>query len=70
MCISLFKKERITFYFADCMRIITENTAKASGGTYVTARLEDILYPKPVDTRTAEDIIGGIRGKIDTMRGG
>lgn len=70
MCISLFKKERCTFYIADCLRMITENTAKGTGGSYITARLEDIFYPQPVEEKSADDIIGSIRGKIDTMRGG
>lgn len=70
MCISLFKKERCTFYIAECLRMITENTAKSVGGSYITARLEDIFYPQPVEEKSADDIIGGIRRKIDTMRGG
>lgn len=70
MCISLFKKERCTFYIADCLRMITENTAKSAGGSYITARLEDIFYPQPVEEKSTDDIIGGIKGKIDKMRGG
>ena len=70
MCISLFKKERCTFYIAECLRMITENTAKGVGGSYIAARLEDIFYPQPVEEKSADDIIGGIREKIDTLRGG
>lgn len=47
-------------YVTDCLRIISENTAKYSGGKYVSASLHDILYPKPEDTRTGEEIAADI----------
>lgn len=68
MCISFFKKENSQLYVAECLRIITENTAKMTGGAYMTAKLEDVLYPKPVDHRTADDIIGNIKNKIGKMK--
>lgn len=43
-------------YIADCLRIISENTAKMGGGSYITAKFYDIINPKPVDTRTGEEI--------------
>ena len=59
-CISLFQKEQedkeVKIYYAECLRIITENTAKIGGGSYITVKLDDILNPKPVDNRTAEEI--------------
>ena len=68
MCISLFQKEQeekaVKFYYAECLRIMTENTAKMGGGSYIQAKLQDILDPKPVDNRTADDIIEGIRNKL------
>ena len=67
-CISLFQKEQeekaIKIYYAECLRIITENTAKIGGGSYIEIRLHDILNPKPVDNRTSEDIIEGIKNKL------
>ena len=63
-CISLFQKEQedkaIKIYYAECLRIITENTAKISRGAYITAKLEDIINPKPVDNRTGEEIAADI----------
>ena len=47
-------------YVCDCLRIIGENTAKISGGTYITAKLSDIINHKPVDNRTGEEIAAGI----------
>ena len=75
-CISLFQKEQeekaVTIYKAECLRIMAENTAKmvmiASYGkceaSYLSIKLQDILDPKPVDNRTAEDVIDGIRKKL------
>ena len=68
MCISLFQKEQeekaVRNYYAECLRIMTENTAKIGGGSYIQIKLDDILNPKPADNRTAEDIIDGIRKKL------
>ena len=68
MCISLFQKEQeekaVKIYYAECLRIMTENTAKMGGGSYIHIKLQDILDPKPIDNRTADDIIEGIRNKL------
>ena len=59
-CISLFQKEQedkaVKIYYAECLRIISENTAKMCGGSYITAKLADIINPKLVDDRTGEEI--------------
>ena len=47
-------------YVTDCLRIISENTAKISKGSYITAKFADIINPKPVDNRTGEEIAAGI----------
>ena len=47
-------------YVADCLRIISENTAKMGGGSYITAKFADILNHKPVDNRTGEEIAADI----------
>lgn len=68
MCISLFQKEQeekaVKIYYAECLRAISENTAKFCGGSYIQAKLQDILDPKPTDNRTADEIIDGIRKKL------
>lgn len=67
-CISLFQKEQeekaVRIYYAECLRIMTENTGKMSGGSYIETKLQDILNPKQIDNRTADDIIEGIRNKL------
>lgn len=80
LCISLFQKEQdfrerkaTEIYVSENLRIIGENTAKlvalASGGkvdaSYIVAKLPEILNPKPVDNRTAKDVINGIRKKLN-----
>lgn len=70
-CISLFKQEQeekaTKIYYAECLRIISENTAKMGGGSYIQAKLVDILDPKPIDNRSANEIIEGIKDKIEKM---
>lgn len=67
-CISLFKKEQeekaVKIYYAECLRIMTENTAKMGGGSFVRAKMSELLDPKPVDNRTSSEIIDGIRNKL------
>lgn len=63
-CISLFQKEQedkaVKIYYAECLRIISENMAKMGGGSYITVKLADIIDPKPVDNRTSEEIAADI----------
>ena len=63
-CISLFQKEQedkaVKFYYAECLRVITENTAKMGGGSYITVKLADVINPKPVDNRAGEEIAADI----------
>ena len=47
-------------YVSDCLRIISENTAKMGGGSYITAKFADIINPMPVDNRTGEEIASDI----------
>ena len=73
-CISLFQKEQVDkaekIYFAECLRIITENTAKMVGGSYMKAKFADIINPKPADNRTGEEIAADIikRSGIEVIR--
>lgn len=47
-------------YVTDCLRIISENTAKIGGGSYIAVKLADILKPKQVENRTGEEIAADI----------
>jgi hypothetical protein len=71
-CISLFRKEQeekaVKLYCAECLRIVGENTAKLCEGSYITAKLSDILDPKPTEERTADEVIGNIKEKLNKMK--
>ena len=52
------------FYYADALRALTQTVAEIGGGDFAVTPLSDLLYPKPEDTRTADDIIEHIRKKL------
>lgn len=47
-------------YVTDCLRMMTENTAKFSGGRYVTRSFSEVLRREPVDNRTGEEIAADV----------
>lgn len=48
-------------YVTECLRMITENTAKQRGGSYINKPFADVIgNNKPKDERTAEEIIADI----------
>ena len=47
-------------YMAKCIRLICENVAKLSGGSYIKAEYEDIIQPKKNDERSAREIFEDI----------
>jgi hypothetical protein len=51
-------------YYADMLRVLTEAVAKIGGGDFAITPLAEILYPKPVDNRTEEEVIAHIRSKL------
>ena len=51
-------------YVTDYLRIQAECVSSASGYQLKSSRFADILNPKPIDNRTADDIIEGIRNKL------
>ena len=48
------------FYIAECLRMITNNTAHPFGGTVMEAKLYEILYGKKEDNKTADEIIADV----------
>ena len=47
-------------YMAECARIVTENTARFSGGERLTVKYHDIISPKKQDTRSCEEITADV----------
>lgn len=81
VCIALFKKEQeekaVQYYFAECARIMTENTAKMASYmshgeaecSYISASLFDMMHPKPQDNRSADEVIEHIGAKLQKIGG-
>lgn len=47
-------------YVTNCLRIMTENTAKQVGGNYMAAEYEDLIKPKKKDNRTGNEIAADV----------
>ena len=58
---------RYQCYITDAVKMIAENTAKFASGVYPSKRYADVLFPEPVETRTSDEIITGIRDKLEKM---
>ena len=83
-CVSAFSKKKeqelqyeelktCIYYFADCLKLITENTAKSanSEASYINNSLRDILNPKPVIQKTGDEIAQEIIQKAGlSVKGG
>ena len=56
------EQERTAYrlYVTDALKLLSENTAKAGGGSYINARWWEMTHPVPADTRTAEQIAADI----------
>ena len=69
--IAFFQKEQkdkaYRLYVTDALKIITENTAKLNGGTYLTGRYAEMIEPRKEETRTAEEIIDTIKEKLERL---
>ena len=64
------QEQAYRIYVTDALKIITENTAKYSGGNYMKIRYYDLENPKPEENRTPEEIIGNMKEKIARIGGG
>ncbi len=60
-------KQTYQIYLAESLRLIGENTAKISGGRYLQVRWEDILHPKPEETRTPKEIIEKMKDTLSRL---
>lgn len=44
--------------------MVASNTAKFAGGDYMKVSYRELANPKPVDNRSAEEIISQIKSKL------
>ena len=52
--------EMFGHYIANGLKMLTENTAKIVGGSYLAVSYTDIIHPKPKDERTGEEIVADV----------
>lgn len=61
------REETFRVYLTDAVQAIAENTARIGGGRKISWRWVDVAGlsgpSRPVDTRTAEEIIADVAGK-------
>lgn len=55
-------------YMARNIRMICENTAGMVQGKFMSAEYEDMINPKPEEKRSADEIIGNIKDKLNKMK--
>lgn len=60
-------EEAYRIYVTDCLKLTSENTARYAGGSNVSVRYYDLIKKPVVETRTSEEIIGGIKAKLKAM---
>jgi hypothetical protein len=51
-------------YVTDCLKLITENTARTGGGSYMKARYAEVERPAVVDKRTGEEIMADTLSRL------
>lgn len=64
---ALDKSYRI--YVTDSLKMISENTSKYAGGSSFSVRYSDLIKKPVNETRTSEEIINGIKGKLKKIGG-
>lgn len=72
-CIAFIKREEeekaYNIYIADALKLISENTAKMVGGSYLQKRYSELFETEEKEeTRTADDVINNIKSKLRKLR--
>ena len=57
------KEQSYRVYVTNALKMVAENTAKYSSGSYPMQTWAEIIKPKPVDTRTGNEIVADIISK-------
>ena len=56
-------------YMAICAFNLNEIIAKRYGGAYMTTKYHDLVNPPKEETRTSEEVISGIKEKLNALGG-
>ena len=71
-CVSTLKKNNekklYDTYLVDAVRLIVNNTARQDQVTQLTKRYSELVDPKPAEERSGDEIIDGIRKKLQSGR--
>ena len=51
----------------DTLKMLGENVAKLSGGTYITRRYIELLTPQKVETKTPEQVKSVMMSKLKAL---
>ena len=62
------KQEAFKVYISEAIKNINEILANNFTGSYMKGSYTDLLNPQPVETRSAEEIIDGIRNGLERLR--
>ena len=54
---------------AMCAFNVNEIVAKRYGGAYMTTKYHDVINPPKEETRTSEEVINGIKEKLNSLGG-
>lgn len=54
-------------YMTDALKVMCENMAKFTGGSFLNIRFYDIIHPGKIETRTSTEIINNISAKLANM---
>lgn len=52
---------------ADCLRILSENTAPIGHGKYIESRWTDLINPAPEDARTPEEVVERMKKRLKAV---
>ena len=58
------KTERYQSYAAECLRVISENTAKMVGGAYMPCKLDELAHYKPKPQLKPGEAFARIKKKL------
>lgn len=61
------KEMACTFYIAEALRIISDNTAKLVSGSYMNIKLMDLILDQPEETRTPDEVIEHMKGALSAL---
>ena len=63
------KDDAYKAYITEALRIISENTARYTGGGYIKVKYTDIINPRPEEKRTRTEIIDQMKLRLQQIGG-